>query len=254
MRRIPGLVLLILPLFIVAQCGLERGLEIWSTPSLPSSQSTGVFSFYTQTDHVDDTLTPSRLFLGYELYYKISSIDDFPINLTETNALEAAGFKRMRLSTDIWDPTVQVTDPVISTGPLSVGEGVFYQINLDFNILPNGVQEAQASVDPSAPMTYWGPLELRRDVHDTADEENYGNYKRFSEFYPGDPDIDSADTELVNRIANATDPTIPVPVYIAVYVYAYGKSLYNSSLWQDIKSQLRYLPAQEISIYVNDGN
>ena len=95
---------------------------------------------------------------------------------------------------------------------------------------------------------------MRRDVQDQGDAENYGKYKRFYEFWPGDNDIDTSDTTLVNAIATASGPTIPINAYIAIYVYAYGKSLANASLWQDINSELCYLTAQQISIYVNKGD
>jgi hypothetical protein len=245
MRRIAVTLILGLPLVLLAQCGLERSLAVWSIPAAGSTSTTGIFSFRTASDHDDDL---DRVFLGYEIYYKIMATDSFPTNLTNANELAANGFKKLHLATDTWEPPQPATIPVITTNAPSKGN--IYQVIIDFNTLEMFASKPSIAIDPDDTQ-YWPALYVRRDIEDHADTpgvDNYGNYKRFYEVYAGETDIDPA---LIPGPPSQGTQLYP---WIALYVFAYGRSIATNSFWQEIKSPLRYLPAQLVTVIYEDGN
>lgn len=239
MRKITAVVFFSISLLFIAQCGLERPLSAWDQPVAAGTAGT-TYKFKTSVNHLDDA---TRFFQGYEVYYKIRKDNDFTVeetNITDANQLEARGFKRLfDPETDNWAGQL-LTMPLYKTTAGDLGEGAEYEITIDFLNIDTVVIEDQNPV-PVTGLSY----EMRRATHYETGYPDYGEYKRFSDFLPGDTDIPAG---VVDGLA----PGESTVVYIALYVFAYGKSISSQSFWRDIKSPPCFLFVNAITIKRDD--
>lgn len=236
MRNIFFLVFCFLCLIVLAQCGLERPLAAWDKPVSTGTLGTQ-FRFMTSANDVDD---PSRLFQGYEVYYKINpegvdfSVEDQTIE--DANLLESKGFKRLNSAEDTWDPSI-ITKPLYKTD--NADEGSSYEITIDFT--DSGLCRIYDTDETRE------NFEFRRVTHYPSGNPSATEfYKRFSEFAADDSDRGTVD--LTSRI-NGEE----INVNLALYVFAYGRSISTQSFWIEIKSPPSYLFASQITIVYNDG-
>jgi hypothetical protein len=233
-------------LLLLAQCGMERGLTPWSAPTFFQTSGT-MYVFQANSDHQSDGTT--LIFMGYEVYYKIGlSQDAFSgdTNWHYVTELAQHGFKRLFSSTDTFFPAAAHMPLIVTDNSAAVFP---YEIYLDFTNI--GIANpSYPKAYPSNP-AYWSEYELRRNDHYLLGHTEYGAYKKFYEFYNGDTDI-PADAFLGK--VQTTDKGTTISVWIALYVYAYGKSISSNSFWTDITSPLCYLNANNITVIYHDGN
>jgi hypothetical protein len=244
MRRLPRLLILIFPLFIIAQCGLERGLTIWDMPAFSTPPTTGMFTFLTQITHQS---TVDKLFMGYLLYYKIQtpgydwSVD---INISDANSLSSFGFLPLLSASDVSGPPPLIQTPVLATDNFAVIDQ--YTVTLDFT-------DVKVNLKPSANSSIgtFTDVELRRSIannlYDEPDGSNSYRYKKFKEFVADDADIPAG--TITGSMAEGTE----IDMEICVYVVAYGRSIDQGTFWQEIKSIPRCLLVSPIKIYYDDG-
>jgi hypothetical protein len=225
------------------------------------SETTGTtYKFNTGADNFNDS---TRDFLGYEVYYKIGLTTDAfkdDISLVNPADLAAHNFQRLHFFSfsstpgqgqDTWAPTLNLaTLPLIKTnhGAVSTSDTITISFSTISGSYPNILLTASSSL-PNPPG--FDPIELRRSVpiNNSTSHPEYGYYKKFSEFMPGD--VDSSQIQGV--FTGGLQRLETFQVYIAIYVYAYGKSIETSSMWRDITSSLLYLGANQITVYYYDG-
>jgi len=234
MKRIISIIGLSGAMALLAQCGLERSLVVWSAPGYSSSTE-----FSTQADHEDDA---DRLFLGYELYYKIGfDINDFDSeNITDVNQLALNGYRRLHFADDKFGEAYRQFPLYLTDG---IGEGApTYVILIDYlTDISSVVIKDEASI--------YHTYEIRRDVYygEEYPETKRYQYKKFSEFYNGDSDI-SDQTFFDGKIEDQS-----YPVWINIYVYAYGQSINSATLLRDINSAPTRLGPTQVSIVYASG-
>ncbi|MBN1525902.1 MAG: hypothetical protein JW904_15595 [Spirochaetales bacterium] len=220
-------------------CGLERPLIAFSPP-VYSETSNYRFIFQSQSDHDD---TADAVFLGYEVYYKFA-LDPVEFtavnNLTDAAQLNSAGFRRIYDAVETWEPASSVDLPLFKTN--DAAEGNIYTITVDFTDILNPVIGDEGG--------YGLSHAIRRNLQDSL-EPDYGEYRKFSEFWNGDADINNSIFDGLT-IDNKGEE-ITTPVYIAIYVFAYGKSLGSQSFLADIRSPLLYMSYNTITIIYDDG-
>jgi hypothetical protein len=223
-------------LLCLAQCGLEQPYQPWDAPTNISSTGS-TFSFATGADNVT---TSTRLFLGYEVYYKIaasvSSLNSDDLNLTDPSQLSTHGFARMYLDTDTWGgPQANTANPPLLQPPTPAGGE---QITLNFsnfnstNLLPNFKVEAIASSSTSG---FIPTVNLRRAVHSQSSSTNEQyHFKRWNAFWNGDSDV----VPTPNNTQDGQPLFSGVTGIMVIYVYAYGRSLSDNNFLHEIDSAL----------------
>lgn len=203
-------------LLALNQCGLERPLLTWDAPLRVSSSGT-TFSFKALDTHHDDS---ARLFLGYEVYYKLKKPDENfspeETNIQDANQLEAKGFRRLYSKTDSWDPR-SITYPLYKTE--NSYEGNEYTIVIDFS----DIAQCEIYDKDKTRDTY----EFRRSVSYTGQSPAY--FKHFNKFAQDDDDKGSLD---LSGLSNGQE----FQAQIALYAVAYGRSIASNSFFAEIKS------------------
>ena len=188
---------------VLAGCGLER-FVILAAPVAIINAADDRFEFRATSDNSEVE------FRGFELYYRVFSTSDIPVNFYNTfDELVAAAYRRVY--DPAWAPgSTSFRKPLIRPDPADYGKS--YTVTVDFSAFVSLADFPRISTAALVPITPITISQARRAVTDVGQTE----YKRFQK-----NDFDATDADITADLYN-TYISLGLNVKLVMFVVSYG--------------------------------